>query len=828
MKKFLFLAFFFTGLAPLIAQLTQVSGKVSEAATGSPIPFANVIFVGTSEGAITDFEGNFTAKTSLPVDSIEVRYIGFVRRAKVLTPGKTQIINFQLDEDVMTLGEVVFLSGENPAFPILRKVVDNHKQNDKRSLQAYEYESYTKLEFHVDNISDKFRNRKIVQKINSVLDSIDQLAGEDGQPLMPLMLSEAISRFYWRNDPVLQRENIIKTKLSAVGITDGTLTSQVIGSTFQNYNFYLNWLTILGKEFVSPIGEGWRLYYDYELNDSLMIDGYYCYRLDFYPKRPQDLAFQGTMWITKDQYALKRIDASVAKSANLNFIERIKIQQELYQTEAGPWLPEKTRVLVDVAQLTGNTAGMLGKFYTSTRDFVINQPKDKDFYLNPVTMEETVREDDPVFWAETRHDSLTTQELNVFQMIDTLKKIRIVKFGMDGAKFLVTGYHQLGTVHIGPYNTFFGSNNIEGVRVGFGAKSSILLSKKWNFGGYGGYGFDDDRWKYQVYAERILSRQPWSTLRLEHQREVEQVWLLNRDIQPNSFFYALSRFGTLTQPFLIEKNRAAYFRQLGPGFGASIFFKQERFTPQFDFQYRDRPTDVTLSQVYRTSEFSAGLRYGRDELFVINDNDRVSLGATRFPIFNLQYTYGIKGLFESDFEYHKFEISAEKRQKMGLAGVGKLKITTGYILGDLPYTLLYNPIGNQTPYYVGFAYNLMDYFEFSTDRYAELRYRHSFEGLFFNGIPLIKRLKWRAVGSANVLIGDMRTSNTMMTMPQLDGDGNTFYPYTRLDARPYVELGYGIENIFRVLSVEAFHRLTYLNQPNVNKFAFKFNIQLVL
>ncbi|MCX7638702.1 MAG: hypothetical protein N2044_12735, partial [Cyclobacteriaceae bacterium] len=61
------------------------------------------------------------------------------------------------------------------------------------------------------------------------------------------------------------------TKISGLGFEDGSLTSQLIGPTFQEYNFYKNWLTILEKDFVSPIADGWRLYYEYDLMDSVYI-----------------------------------------------------------------------------------------------------------------------------------------------------------------------------------------------------------------------------------------------------------------------------------------------------------------------------------------------------------------------------------------------------------------------------------------------------------------------------------------------------------------------------------------------------------------------------
>jgi hypothetical protein len=812
----------------LFGQQTVVSGKVTEAATGTPIPFANVVFTGTQEGAITDFDGNFKATTTKAVDSIEVRYVGFVKRVKPLKRGTTQIIDFQLDEEVTSLGEMVFYAGENPAFDVLRKVVKNKKFNDKRSLDAYEYESYTKIEFDVDNLSDQFRQRKIVQKITNVLDSIEQIAGEDGKPVLPIFLSEAISRVYYRSNPVSRTENMIKTKISGVGITDGTLTSQVIGSTFQEYNFYQNWLNILDKEFISPIADGWRISYEYDLLDSVYIDGVYCYELNFFPKRVQDLAFWGKMWITTEDYALRRIDAFVPKSANLNFIEKLKIQQDLFKTDAGAWLPEKTRVVVDVAQLSDKSAGFLGKFYISTSDHVINQPKGTKFYQNPVTMEEDVRDETETYWSNARHDPLSETEVHVFQMIDTLKKIPAVKAFTEINKFLVNGYTPWGKFEIGPYTTFFGNNDIEGVRLGFGARTNLKFSKKWVLGGYMGYGFDDQEWKYRTYAKHIVDRKKWTTVQLEVQKEVEQVWLLNENIEPNSLFYSLSRFGTLTQPFSIYKFRLHGSRQVSKAWDLGLSAKYHTFDPLFNFGYYTDAAQTNTAAAYQVAEMGTSIKFAKDELYVINDNERLSLGTLRWPAITLNYTLGLPNVLESDFEYHKINFNLKKNQKMGQLGVSSINVNAGKIFGDVPYTLLYNPIGNETPVYVGFAYNLLNYFEFSSDQYLDVRYRHSFEGLFLNRIPLLKKLKWRTIGTANMLWGSMSDENFQKNVYQNDINGDPILPFSPMNKGAYLEMGYGIENILKVFSIQAFHRITYRDTPGTNNFGVKFNVQIVL
>ncbi|MDH5603342.1 MAG: DUF5686 and carboxypeptidase regulatory-like domain-containing protein, partial [Cyclobacteriaceae bacterium] len=404
-----------------------IKGKVTDANSGSAIPFVNVYFKNTQTGVTTDFDGYYTIKRIPGGDSLVVSYVGYLPKTKAIPDGPEVTIDFQLEEDVITLQEIVFTAEENPAFKILKNIRKNKAVNDKRSLEAYEYESYTKIEFDVDNITEKFKNRRIIQKISAVMDSIEQIAGEDGNPILPVFMSEAISRFYYRDNPVMKHEEILKTKISALGITDGTTTSQFVGSSFQQYNFYENWLTILGKEFVSPIADSWRGLYDYYLTDSLYLGEDYCYRIEFSPKSEQDLAFLGTMWITKNEWAIRQIDVAVDKSTNLNFIEKIRIQQELQKTTAGPWIPLKTRVIIDLNELTKNTAGILAKFYVSNKNIVVNKPKPNSFYELPILMSEDIREDDGNFWSQYRHDSLTSTEENLYVMIDTMKKIPFVK-----------------------------------------------------------------------------------------------------------------------------------------------------------------------------------------------------------------------------------------------------------------------------------------------------------------------------------------------------------------------------------------------------------------
>ncbi|HEX8038487.1 MAG TPA: DUF5686 family protein, partial [Chryseosolibacter sp.] len=810
---------------------TVVKGKVTDANSGDPIPFANLIFRGTTIGTTTDFDGNYSLKTTARVDSLVASYMGYTTRSKYVQTGVSQVINFQLEEQVTSLQEIVFLAGENPAFEILRKVVKNKSTNDKRKLTAYEYDTYTKIEVDVDNMSDKFRQRKVVKKITQVIDSVERIAGDDGKPILPIFISESVSRFYYRTDPQLRFENILKSKINGIGIQDGTLVTQFVGSSFQEYNFYQNWLNIVTKEFVSPIADGWRLYYNYDLTDSLYIGDDYCYRLDFTPKSPQDLAFTGTIWITKNEWALKQIDVSVGKQANLNFIEKIRIQQELAPTPGGAWIPVKNRVLIDISELSNSSAGMLAKFYTSNKNVIVNEPRDPSFYDREIRMEEDARQfEKEEYWDTLRHEPLTETEKNVYRMIDTLQNIPVVKTYTDIVKIVVNGYYSAGKLNLGPYISLAAINNIEGFRIQPGLKTNYEFSKKWVLGGSLGYGFDDEKIKYTAFVQNILSRERWTTMTFSARSDLGRVGVDDEALADDYLFLAAQRFGIFRRPYYFDESRFNFQRELFRGFTQRVAFRYNTFRPAYRFGYLLPGNDTDTLANFENAELILETRFARDEVFVVNDNDRISLGASKWPEVTVRYTHGFKGIAGSDFDYDKLRLTLHKRVRYGPMGVGYVTLTGEYVFSKLPYPLLSMHLGNQTPFFAHVTYNLMDYGEFISDRFASLHYSHHFEGLLLNRIPLMRKLKWRLVGTSNVIFGGMSAMNKALIAEKPDPDAGLKVGFLS-GGKPYIEMGYGVENIFKFFRVDFIHRLTYLDKvknPEARKFGVLFSFQFNL
>jgi Family of unknown function (DUF5686)/CarboxypepD_reg-like domain len=827
-----FLVFLFSlAVIPSFSQY-QISGKVTDAETGEGIPFANVYFPGTQTGSTTDFEGYFRISYSSFMDSLVASYVGYDSKSKKIKNLQKQSMDFQLSPRSVNLKEVVILPGENPAWRILRNVIENKGNNDKRKLSAFQYESYNKVEIDVDNISEKARRKKVFKQLGSVFDSMKVIAGEEGKPILPIFVSESLSEVFWKSNPEKRRENIVKTKFKGVGIENESLVSQLIGSTFQEYNFYRNWMTILNKEFVSPISSSWKMYYQYLLTDSFYIGEDFCYKLEVNPKQAQELAFYGTIWITQKDWALKRADLKIVSTANLNYIEEVHIQQELERTSSAAWLPSKNRILLKIGNVDEDWAGLLAKFYTSNKNFIVDQPKRPGFYEDFLVLNEDYNISDEEYWKEKRHDSLTATEVYMYEMIDTINKLPVIKTYVEVIDVMINGYQDFGKVDVGPYIFSYAFNSVEGHRVRMGFRTNYKFSNKWTLSGYGAYGIADKVWKYKAKVDYLFSRRHWTEFSLSYQYEMNQVAILEENLGSNYVFLASTKWFEQFRAYYGQTVKANLNAEFKRGLAGIFGIKQMSFVPDdsYVFAYTDNEGgSPVVKSTFNTTEVSVGLRITKGERFIQNDNRRISLGTRLWPIFTLTYTRGIEGAFGGDFDYDKFNLRIEQRIATGGLGYSKYVLDIGKVLDPIPYPLLNVHLGNShSLFYTTAAYNLMGISEFVSDQYITLRYTHHFDGNLIHRIPVLRWTKWRALINFNSVFGTLSQENKDL-IPALDPNGRPVEPIKGLEPGiPYLEVGYGLENIFKVLRVDAFHRINYLGGPLVPSFGIKFSAQFIL
>ena len=144
------------------AQQIVITGKISDAKTGEPLPYVLVSAKGSKQGTTTNFDGIYKLVLQTNVDSIRAGYMGYVRCSKAVGTAAKQTINIHLFPAATTLSEVVVTTKSyvNPAWEILREVVKNKPNNDFRSLSSFQYQSYNRIELDATNFDEKFKKKK--------------------------------------------------------------------------------------------------------------------------------------------------------------------------------------------------------------------------------------------------------------------------------------------------------------------------------------------------------------------------------------------------------------------------------------------------------------------------------------------------------------------------------------------------------------------------------------------------------------------------------------------------------------------------------------------
>ncbi|MDX2195782.1 MAG: DUF5686 family protein [Cytophagales bacterium] len=833
---------------PCQSQYT-IKGKVTDAATGEALPYVVVQYKGSNVGAQTDFEGNYVIKTSFIKDSLKATYVGYRVRTRPLKDVPEQIVNFQLKEAVTELGEIKVKPGENPAWEIIRRSVSNKHKHTKDALNAYEYESYVKMQIDLDQISQKVRQKRAMRTIIAAIDSMKKVNSDEGKPVIPIYISETISKIYYRTNPSQKKEEVTASKITGVlDQSNGTFITQIAGSTFTEFNFYDNWMRFLGKDFVSPIADSWRDYYVYDLADSILLDADFCYKIDVQPKRKADLAFYGTIYITKNEYALKRVELATNKGTNINFVERIKIQQEMERTPTGPWIPKKVRFLVDLADIGDSTAGMLVKFYISNKNIEVNTPKDITFFNQRIEVDEDAAFKKEDYWTKARHDSLNEQDLAVYKMVDTIRKLPVVRTYIEVVDIVINGHKKVGWIEFGRYLDVVAWNTVEGLRVKLGFRTNMKMHRRLQFKGFAGIGTNDAVFKYGLGFDYWFSKKKWFLIGAEHNFDIDQVALITNYRSPGSgLFYTFARWGNLTGRSPFYYTTSTLYSQVDylKGCTQKVLLNYQFidnvnnvvndptiYRDEFNFGYYEQPGNPAspVRSNLTIAEMQFESRFAKNETYLVVDHRRVSLGAENRPIVTLRYTLGLANVLGSNFDYHKISLNIWHRITVGRFGQSVYALNADYIPYTLPYPLLRVHLGNPTPVYNPVGFSKMNFFEFVSDKCVSINYQHHFNGLFFNRVPLFYKLKWREVVSVNAIWGTASDANLNSVMPNdtLTSGIRKYRNFRSLDpAIPYLDIGAGIENIFKFIRVEVYHRLTYLDYQS-NDIFIKVGAQISL
>jgi len=823
-------------------QVTKITGHVYDAQTKEALPFVNIIFVGTSIGTVTDVEGRFELETNTATTELQASFLGYQKLVKKVEIGERNRIDFRLNQTSLSIGEVVvtekkvrYRNKDNPAVRLIREVLDNKNNLSKESFDYYQYNQYEKVQVDINNVTDKFKEKGIFKNFQFIFEYVDT-SNLNGKVYLPIFLRENISDVYYRKNPQTVKEWQTGNKIVGFeGYVDNQGISMLLDKLYQEIDIYDNNVQLLGQQFISPLHSLAPTFYKYFILDTLVEDSHELIQVAYTPRNDQQLAFSGYMWITNDtQRAVKKIEMSILDNVNVNFVKDLKAVQEFEFYDSG-WLLTKDEITIDFdISVARNGIGLFGTRTVSYKDYILNKEADEKWYkgVDRLQVDENAMEKDDAFWEDARHEELSEAENNIYLMTDSIQNIPAFKRAADIAVLLLAGYADVGPWSIGPVNTFYSFNDVEGFRGRFGGRTNMSLSKRFRFETYGAYGFKDKEWKYFTGALYSFNRRgfnvyPFHEVNLSYQKDTKFPGQDLEFIQEDNVLLSFRR-GITDKMYFNSKLYFDYFREHRNRISYRLSFTKLNQKPYGEMKFSRMTGDGVVNDTtgINTTELGVHLRFAPNEQFYQGATYRLPI-FNQYPVFNLKWYSGIKDVWGGEYNYQNVEFNVFKRFQLSLFGFTDVIASAGKIFGDVPFPLLFQHRANQTYSYQLQSYNMMNFLEFTSDQFVSLNVTHYWNGFIFNRIPLLKRLKWREVMTFKALLGSVGDNNDpnqnsdLLLFPRfvddtanngggwVDEDGN----HTNI---PYIEASVGIMNVFKMFRFDLVQRITYLDNPEVS------------
>lgn len=821
MKKFL-LPIFLLLVSFSVAQ-SKVSGIILDE-FGSPVAFANIVFKNSSEGTITNDNGRFYLEADNTYDTLVISFIGYDTQEITLDQKVKYDLEIIMVESTQQLDEVVIYTGKqskknNPAIAILKKIWAKKRENGVRKFKSYQYDKYEKIEFDLNTIDSALIKSRVFKGLEFMFDNLDT-SRITGKTYLPIFLNEISSKVYGDNRFDLEKEDVLGNKSS--GFSGNQAITASIEDLYADYNIYDNYLKFFEKSFTSPLSKTGIDTYNYVLSDSTFIEDKWCYNIIYYPRRKNELTFKGDFWVNDSTFAIKKINLEVTKSANINWIKEIYIEQDFEVVSDSVFLLQRDYMLSDFAFSKKETSkGIYGKRTTVYDNYKFDSDRPKDFYKQKSDpYDPRVFQKDSTFWKNARLESLNSDESGIFKLLDTLKTVPKFNTFYNVASILASGYVEIDkwNLDIGDLYSTFGFNDAEGIRIRAGARTFFSQNDPWRIEGYTAYGFTDRRFKHGLSGKFMLDRKSRLILSGGHRRDVEQLGIsltstndvLGRSIA-SSALVSVGNNNRLTNINLgvvnLEIEPVKNFRfSLGSSFRTLSSALPEDFS--LDYVDSNSPTgissevkqfDINTTFIYTPGRKTIG--YGV-ERYGVNDNYSTLL---------LNYTVGLEGFLESDFEYQRLQFSYTQPWQLG--GFGRLTSTVelGKTFGEVPLGLLSVIPGNQTVFSLYNTFPNLDFYEFVTDTYATLHLEHNFNGRLFSRIPLLRKLNLREIIGIRGAWGSISDANIALSSP-------TNIPLLAPSDEIYYEYSFGIGNILKIFRIDFNFRGNYLDNPDARPF----------
>ncbi len=776
-----------------------VKGSVLSKFTREPLPFASMFWKLAGAGCLTDSMGNFSIKPSdRPLDTLVISYVGYstMRLPSRETENRKELV---IQLETATSEGIEVKAKYNKGLLWWKNIVAHKAENAPRHYRTYYCELYNKIEIDLANINrSRIEKSVLLRPFAHALKNIDTTT--EDRPFLPVFLTESVSNYYVSTDPPKVKEEIKAIQTS--GIKNESVM-QYLGGIHQKIDVYAGYMTIFGREFISPVSTVGDKYYDYKGLDTQLIRGEKYLHLRFSPKREGENLFEGDCWIHHASWALLKINLSVSHTANINFVKRLSILQEFSQQNSGQWIVSKDKFVVELWPLGRNNTTVIGRKTAIYRQIKVNQPfiteKIKENKRKEeVGMSAGAVKQDSTYWRNTRPELLSDNEQHALTLVDTLNSLPEFNTFRNTVTFLFDGHKKFGKVEIGPWYKWISLNPVEGIRPRFDMGTTADFSKQWRLYGYLAYGTRDKQWKGKAAISYDISGDRGWNIQTSYKSDLDnrQRGFNGEEVSLDNIFGGLIRRPGIPVRLLHEKEAKIIITKTFPN---SLSFQGSM--SRTDYKTLAPLPNHQLFTVngnnITNTEFQIKARYAAGEKTIHGHRKDRRLRGNQ-PVTELVYSTGSSGILGSQYNYQKLSASVSQRFRMPRWGQVSYMIYGGKIFGDqLPFMLLHVHPGNESYYYNKEAFSLMNKYEFISDSYAGFNLEHNFEKKLLNLVPFMRRSNMRQFWNIKSVMGSLSPPNRHFNRME-----NTTYGMRSLNGKYYIELGTGIDNIFRFFRVD--------------------------
>ena len=605
--------------------------------------------------------------------------------------------------------------------------------------------------------------------------------------------------------------------------------AQFTGGMHGDVNFYDNFIDLFDVRFASPLASGGRTYYDYFLVDSLDVKGRKTYKIRFHPKRLTTPVLDGEIHIDSATYALQSASVRMPRGVNVNWIRHLRIDNENRLTENGRWFRLRDRVSAEFSLTTADSSKLVS--FIGTREIAYSNVRiDEPIPDEVLRMDNRVQiaggnpnRRDEAYWEAVRPYTLSERERGIYAMVDSVQRVPLYRNIYTLVNTILVGHWNTKYIGIGPYYKIASFNKLEGFRMQLGGRTTTEVSRRVRLSGYAAYGTRDGRFKGGGSIEAVFGRTLTRKLTLSGRHDVLQLGAGDNALTESNILSSILSRGD-QRLSMVNRGEADYEHEWRHGVTARLGARLQRvysnrYVPMI------RP-DGTPANSISDAALRAELRFAKDETVYRMPFDKQSLGS-KYPVVTLSAAIGIPGLLPGASEYYRFEGGIRYRPELPPIGYSTITVRGGHIVGTVPYPLLKLHEGNGTYFYDPYAFSCMDYYEFASDSWVAWFYEHHFNGLLLGRLPLIKKLRWREVLVFKGVWGTLSHRND----GSRPGSGAPLLFPAGMSSvsTPYLEAGFGVENIFRLLRIDCIWRLTH-REPvageEVQRFAVNLGVQL--